>query len=87
MAGVIFAKLAKPKHRANTIMFSRNAVVCLRDGEHCLIFRVADMRSSQLVGERVLSLATFVFLLKCGSDSDAFMFMSSSQGPRYTRCS
>ena len=51
MAGIVFAKLAKPKHRSETVMFSKNAVICKRDDEYCLVFRVGDMRTSQLVGK------------------------------------
>ena len=50
MAGVVLAKLARPKRRGETIMFSQNAVICQEDGQYCLIFRVGDMRRSQLVG-------------------------------------
>ena len=50
MTGVIFAKLSRPKGRANTIRFSKNAVVCQRDSKFCLLFRVADMRKSHIVG-------------------------------------
>ena len=50
MAGFVLAKLARPKYRAETIMFSKNAVICQEDGEYCLLFRVGDMRRSQLVG-------------------------------------
>lgn len=48
MAGVIFAKLARPIKRAATILFSKNAVICMRDGKLCLLFRVGDMRKSSL---------------------------------------
>lgn len=50
MTGIIFAKLSRPKGRAHTIMFSKCAVICLRDGQYCLLFRVADMRKSHIVG-------------------------------------
>ncbi len=50
MTGLIFAKLSRPKRRRNTIMFSKNAVICQRDGDYCLLFRVADMRKTRLVG-------------------------------------
>jgi len=49
MVGIVFAKLARPKQRAQTLLFSRNAVVCLRDGELCLMFRVGDMRKSHII--------------------------------------
>jgi len=50
LAGCVLAKLARPKYRAETIMFSKQAVICQEDGEYCLLFRVGDMRRSQLVG-------------------------------------
>jgi potassium inwardly-rectifying channel subfamily J len=49
MVGTIFAKLSRPKRRTESILFSRNAAVCLRDGALCLCFRVANMRLSHLV--------------------------------------
>ena len=49
MVGTVFAKLTRPKKRAETLMFSKNAVVCQRDGYLCLCFRVGNMRSSHLV--------------------------------------
>ena len=30
MAGIVFAKLARPKNRSHTVMFSKNAVVSMR---------------------------------------------------------
>ena len=47
--GLIFAKLSRPRNRAETILFSRNAVVALRDGKMCLMFRVGDVRKSQIL--------------------------------------
>ncbi|CAK1596289.1 unnamed protein product [Parnassius mnemosyne] len=49
MVGIVFAKLSRPKKRAQTLLYSRNAVVCLRDGQLCLMFRVGDMRKSHIV--------------------------------------
>jgi len=49
MAGIVFAKLARPKQRSNTIMFSRNALITMRNGHLFLLFRVGNMRSSQLL--------------------------------------
>ena len=42
--------------RGRTIVFSRRAVICRRDGVHCLLFRVADMRSSHLVDVSIRAL-------------------------------
>ena len=50
---MIFAKLSRPKKRAETLMFSRNAAICLRDGALCLMFRIGDMRSSHLIEAHV----------------------------------
>ncbi|XP_067934969.1 G protein-activated inward rectifier potassium channel 3-like isoform X2 [Watersipora subatra] len=53
MTGMIFAKLSRPKKRAETLMFSRKAAICLRDGALCLMFRIGDMRSSHLIEAHV----------------------------------
>jgi len=49
MAGIVFAKLSRPKARAATIMFSKHAVISSRNGLLRLMCRVANMRSSQLL--------------------------------------
>ena len=49
MAGIVFAKLSRPKRRAQTVMFSKNAVISKRNGLLRLMFRVANVRSSQLL--------------------------------------
>ncbi|XP_017144160.1 G protein-activated inward rectifier potassium channel 3 isoform X1 [Drosophila miranda] len=49
MVGIVFAKLSRPKKRAQTLLFSRNAVICHRDGVPCLMFRVGDMRKSHII--------------------------------------
>ncbi|XP_071444378.1 G protein-activated inward rectifier potassium channel 3-like isoform X3 [Hetaerina americana] len=53
MVGIVFAKMSRPKNRAQTLLFSRYAVVCQRDGHLCLMFRVGDMRKSHIIGARV----------------------------------
>lgn len=53
MLGLIFGKLSRPKNRAETILFSRHAVVALRDGKMCLMFRVGDVRKSQILEAHV----------------------------------
>jgi len=50
---VVFAKLSRPKKRTQTLLFSRNAVVALRDGKLCLMFRVGDMRRSHIIESHV----------------------------------
>ncbi|KAG8568127.1 hypothetical protein GDO81_013895 [Engystomops pustulosus] len=49
MVGCMFVKISQPKKRAETLMFSNNAVISLRDGKLCLMFRVGDLRSSHIV--------------------------------------
>lgn len=53
MVGVVFSKLTRPKMRAQTLLFSRSATICLRDGQMCLTFRVGDMRKSHIIGASV----------------------------------
>lgn len=53
MAGIVFAKLSRPKNRSQTLMFSRYACVCLRDGKLCFMFRVGDMRKSHIIGATI----------------------------------
>jgi potassium inwardly-rectifying channel subfamily J len=53
ITGIVFSKLSRPKSRAQTIMFSRQAVICLRDRQYCLLFRVGDMRRSHIVGTSI----------------------------------
>ncbi|XP_022092720.1 G protein-activated inward rectifier potassium channel 3-like [Acanthaster planci] len=48
MIGCIFAKIARPKKRAATLKFSKNAVIAQRDGRFCFMFRVGDIRDSHL---------------------------------------
>ena len=49
MAGIVFAKLARPKARSNTVMFSKNAVITQREGQLWLMFRLGNMRKSHLI--------------------------------------
>ena len=63
MTGLVFAKLSRPKKRAETLLFSKNAVICKRDDELCLLFRVGDMRKSHIVE------VTFLFALGVESHS------------------
>ncbi|XP_051902289.1 ATP-sensitive inward rectifier potassium channel 15-like [Hippocampus zosterae] len=49
VTGAFLAKLARPKKRAETIKFSRCAVVCRRQGQLRLMIQVANMRKSPLI--------------------------------------
>lgn len=46
VGAVIGAKMIRPRQRASTLLFSENAVICKRDGQLCLMFRVGDLRNS-----------------------------------------
>ncbi|XP_053546052.1 ATP-sensitive inward rectifier potassium channel 1 [Bombina bombina] len=53
MCGAILAKISRPKNRAKTITFSKNAVISKRGGKLCLIIRVANLRKSLLIGSHI----------------------------------
>ncbi|XP_030208699.1 ATP-sensitive inward rectifier potassium channel 12-like [Gadus morhua] len=53
MIGTIMAKMVRPKKRAQTLLFSHNAVVALRDGKLCLMWRMGNMRKSHIVEAHV----------------------------------
>lgn len=53
MIGTIMAKMARPKKRNQTLMFSKNAVVSMRDGKLCLMWRVGNLRKSHIVEAHV----------------------------------
>ncbi|XP_053213545.1 ATP-sensitive inward rectifier potassium channel 12-like [Panonychus citri] len=57
VVGFVFAKLSRPKKRSQTLMFSRNACICLRDGKLCLMFRLGDVRNrSHIIGASISAL-------------------------------
>lgn len=49
MVGCMFVKISQPNRRAETLMFSHTAVISVRDGKLCVMFRVGDLRSSHIV--------------------------------------
>ncbi|XP_025089260.1 G protein-activated inward rectifier potassium channel 2-like isoform X2 [Pomacea canaliculata] len=51
--GFLFVKVARPKHRRHTLVFSRSACLCLEDGDFCLQLRVGDLRRTHLVDATV----------------------------------
>lgn len=53
MCGAILAKISRPKKRAKTITFSKNAVISKRGGKLCLLIRVANLRKSLLIGSHI----------------------------------
>ncbi|MED6264268.1 hypothetical protein CHARACLAT_013006 [Characodon lateralis] len=53
MIGTIMVKMARPKKRNQTLIFSKNAVIALRDGKLCLMWRVGNLRRSHIVEAHV----------------------------------
>ena len=53
LVGMIFAKMARPQKMLKKFQFSKVATVCQRDGQLCLLFRVADLRGQQQINTRV----------------------------------
>uniref|UniRef100_A0A8C7V0H7 G protein-activated inward rectifier potassium channel 3 n=2 Tax=Oncorhynchus mykiss TaxID=8022 RepID=A0A8C7V0H7_ONCMY len=53
MLGTIMVKMARPKKRNQTLLFSKNAVISLRDGKLCLMWRVGNLRKSHIVEAHV----------------------------------
>ena len=49
MAGIIFAKFTMPTARKETIIFSKNAAITMRNGALYLLCRVADLRENSLL--------------------------------------
>ena len=53
MAGIIFAKFTIPAARKETIIFSKNAAITMRNGAFYLLCRVADLRENSLLEAHV----------------------------------
>lgn len=49
----MFVKISQPNKRAETLVFSKHAVISPRDDKLCLMFRVGDLRSSHIVGANI----------------------------------
>ena len=49
VTGIVFAKLSRSKKRAQTLLFSKNAIISKRDGQLCLLIRLGDMRKTHLI--------------------------------------
>ncbi|XP_020376635.2 G protein-activated inward rectifier potassium channel 3-like [Rhincodon typus] len=53
MVGCVFVKISRPKKRAETLKFSKYAVISHRDDELCLMFRIGDLRESHMVDAKL----------------------------------
>ncbi|XP_016968033.1 inward rectifier potassium channel irk-1 [Drosophila biarmipes] len=53
MITVIYAKTARPARQITKLKFSDKAVICYRDGQLCLLFRVCDPREQQSIESKI----------------------------------
>nr|XP_020658591.1 ATP-sensitive inward rectifier potassium channel 11 [Pogona vitticeps] len=53
MLGCIFMKTAQAHRRAETLIFSKHAVVALREGKLCFMLRVGDLRKSMIISASI----------------------------------
>lgn len=51
--GLIFSKIIRPIKRAKTVVFSKKMVIGKRGSNVCLMFRLTDLRNSQLIESHV----------------------------------
>lgn len=72
--GAVMAKIAKPKKRNETLVFSEVAVVAMRDGKLCMMWRVANLRKSHLVEAHVRAQLLKVSLMSCFTPKRLFAF-------------
>ncbi|MFT7814354.1 ATP-sensitive inward rectifier potassium channel 11 [Arapaima gigas] len=53
MLGCIFMKTAQARRRAETLIFSKHAVVALRNDKLCFMVRIGDLRKSMIISATV----------------------------------
>ncbi|KAG6928928.1 potassium voltage-gated channel subfamily J member 11 [Chelydra serpentina] len=53
MLGCIFMKTAQAHRRAETLIFSKHAVIALRQGKLCFMLRVGDLRKSMIISATI----------------------------------
>ncbi|XP_037961102.1 inward rectifier potassium channel irk-1 isoform X2 [Teleopsis dalmanni] len=53
MISIIYAKTARPAKQITKLKFSDKAVICYRDLNLCLIFRVCDLRQQQIIDTKI----------------------------------
>eukprot|EP00192_Tetraselmis_astigmatica_P009825 CAMPEP_0117690928 /NCGR_PEP_ID=MMETSP0804-20121206/25416_1 /TAXON_ID=1074897 /ORGANISM="Tetraselmis astigmatica, Strain CCMP880" /LENGTH=863 /DNA_ID=CAMNT_0005504063 /DNA_START=77 /DNA_END=2669 /DNA_ORIENTATION=- len=58
--GLVFARLSHPKNRGRSIFMSEAAVICRRDGALKLMFRVGDVRATQVIQPHITA-ALYMF--------------------------
>ncbi|XP_077142669.1 ATP-sensitive inward rectifier potassium channel 11 [Ranitomeya variabilis] len=53
MLGCIFMKTSQAHRRAETLIFSKHAVIALRNGKLCFMLRVGDLRKSMIISATI----------------------------------
>lgn len=53
LVGIIYAKMIRPQKLLKKFQFSKFAAIAQRDGNLCLLFRVADLRQQQQINSKV----------------------------------
>lgn len=53
MLGCIFMKTAQANRRAETLIFSKHAVISIRNGKLCFMVRIGDLRKSMIISATV----------------------------------
>lgn len=53
LIGIIYTKLTRPPRKPYYLKFSRKAIICLRNSEYALMFRVCDPNELHIIGSRV----------------------------------
>lgn len=53
MLGCIFMKTAQANRRAETLIFSKHAVITIRNNKLCFMFRLGDLRKSMIISATV----------------------------------
>nr|XP_026488331.1 inward rectifier potassium channel 2-like [Vanessa tameamea] len=71
---IVFAKLTRPKNRAQSLIFSKSAIINQRDTHLCLIFRVGNIRKSRIIASKVNA-----YLIQYESNSDDDIIVNNEQ--------
>lgn len=74
MIGILFAKIIRPNARVDTILFSKRAVISLRDEKLCLILRVGNLRK-----RKIQNVKATVILLKFINKNNNMYFVEQKE--------
>ncbi|CAN0248728.1 unnamed protein product, partial [Scytosiphon promiscuus] len=69
LIGILFARLSRPQTRANTVVFTKNAIIRRVRGEAYFMFQVGELRKHQLLETRVRCYALRHERLHCNTSN------------------